>query len=75
MSSPNSASVSPGKPTMNVVLIAIFGIRSLILLISPIDPALVVPLPIRFRIRSLRCWSGRSTYSQSSSIEAYAPGR
>ncbi len=72
MSSLNSLSVSPGNPTIIVVLMAIFGIFARSFSSRRSIDFLSVFLVISFRILSFMCWSGISTYLTSLSRFAIA---
>ena len=64
-SSSNCRRVSPGKPTMNEVRMATPGTRSRMRPIRSSICACETRRPMRRRMSSFRCWSGRSTYGQS----------
>ncbi len=72
-SSSNSASVSPGKPTMNEVRTVKPGTRSRIRSTSPRRLPRPVGRFIRRRTESEACWRGMSTYLTTFSSEAIAP--
>jgi hypothetical protein len=70
--SAKSASVSPGKPTMNEVRTATPGTRSRILSTMPSRFPRPVGRFIRRRTGSLACCSGMSTYLTTFSSDAIA---
>jgi len=61
----NAPSDSPGKPTINVLRIAMAGTWALSFPIMPFIVSPRAPLPMRLSMSSSMCWMGMSMYGQT----------